>query len=43
VFERLLPVRELISHRFPLDSIEEALTLAAHPSSGSLKVVLVPR
>ena len=29
VFERRLPVRELISHRFPLEQISEALELAA--------------
>jgi len=42
VFERILPVRELISHRFPLSEIEEALDLAAHPSGESLKIILVP-
>jgi len=42
VFERVLPVRELISHRFPLSQIEQALSLAAHPSKESLKIILVP-
>jgi L-iditol 2-dehydrogenase len=42
IFERVLPVRELISHRFPLSQIEQALSLAAHPSEDSLKVILVP-
>jgi L-iditol 2-dehydrogenase len=42
VFDHILPVRELISHRFPLSDIEEAFTLAAHPSGGSLKIILVP-
>jgi L-iditol 2-dehydrogenase len=40
VFERLLPVRELISHRFPLTEIEEAVALAGAPSADSLKVVV---
>jgi L-iditol 2-dehydrogenase len=40
VFERLLPVRELISHRFPLESIAEALELAARPTDNTLKVVI---
>ena len=31
VFERRLPVRELISHRFPLEKIADGLHLAAHP------------
>ena len=40
VFERRLPVRELISHRFPLEQIAEALELAARPSDNTLKVVI---
>ena len=40
VFERKLPVRELISHRFPLDQIGEALELAARPADDTLKVVI---
>ena len=40
VFERRLPVRELISHRFPLERIAEALDLAAHPADNTLKVVI---
>jgi len=40
VFERRLPVRELISHRFPLEQISEALELAAHPQDNTLKVVI---
>ncbi len=42
VFSRRLPVRELISHRFPLDRIDEALSLAARPAGHSLKVVINP-
>lgn len=40
VFERRLPVRELISHRFPLERIAEALELAARPADNTLKVVI---
>jgi len=40
VFGRQLPVRELISHRFPLEQIEEALELAARPADDTLKVVI---
>jgi len=40
VFERRLPLRELISHRFPLERIAEALELAAHPADNTLKVVI---
>src|SRR6202046_6583 len=40
VFERKLPVRELISHRFPLERIAEGLELAARPADNTLKVVI---
>jgi len=42
VFERRLPVRDLISHRFPLEQFEQALALAARPAGDSLKVVITP-
>lgn len=42
VFERVLPVRGLITHRFSLAEIGRALELAAEPSVDSLKVVLKP-
>ncbi len=42
VFERRLPLGELISHRFPLDQMEHALALAARPAGNSLKVVILP-
>ena len=40
VFRRRLPVREVISHRFPLQRIAEALELAARPKHDTLKVVI---
>jgi L-iditol 2-dehydrogenase len=40
VFDRCLPVRELVSHRFPLERIAEALELAARPADNTLKVVI---
>jgi L-iditol 2-dehydrogenase len=42
VFSRTLPVAGLITHRFPLESFEQALSLAARPQGGSLKVVMTP-
>ncbi len=42
VFSKRLPVAELVSHRFPLDKISEALALAARPAGHSLKVVITP-
>jgi L-iditol 2-dehydrogenase len=40
VFERRLPVRELISDRFPLERIAVAVELAARPADNTLKVVI---
>ncbi len=42
VFSRRLPVAELVTHRFQLEKIEEALALAARPAGNSLKVVITP-
>jgi len=42
VFSRILPVAGLITHRFPLEAFEQALSLAARPKGGSLKVVMTP-
>jgi L-iditol 2-dehydrogenase len=42
VFERRLPLLELISHRFPLEQFEQALALAARPAGDSYKVVILP-
>lgn len=40
IFTRRLPVAGLVTHRFPLDRIQEALELAARPTSDSLKVLI---
>jgi L-iditol 2-dehydrogenase len=40
VFERRLPLREMISHRFPLERIADALELAARPKHDTLKVMI---
>jgi L-iditol 2-dehydrogenase len=40
VFSRRLPLREMVSHRFPLERISEALELAAQPKRDTLKVVI---
>lgn len=42
VFERILPVRNLISHRMPLDEMPQALELAARPRGDSMKVMVIP-
>jgi L-iditol 2-dehydrogenase len=43
VFSGALPVSELISHRFPLDRIQEGIDRALHPADGSLKIVVQPQ
>lgn len=40
IFEGSLPVRELITHRFPLERIDEALGLATNPRPDSLKIMV---
>jgi L-iditol 2-dehydrogenase len=42
IFSRQLPVRELVTQRFALEDINQALELAAHPINDSLKVVVQP-
>jgi L-iditol 2-dehydrogenase len=41
VFGRRMPLREMISHRFRLERIADALELAAHPKHDTLKVMIV--
>jgi L-iditol 2-dehydrogenase len=43
VFGHDLPLERLISHRFPLESIGEAIGVARKPSETSLKVVIHPQ
>jgi len=40
VFGREIRVRELVSHRLPIERAVEAFTLAARPGPGTLKVIL---
>src|SRR5271157_1396329 len=40
VLHKKLPVMEIVSHRFPLDKIQEALELANQPTDDSLKVLI---
>jgi len=40
VFSRRLPLREMISHRFPLEHIADAIDLAGHPTDDTLKVII---
>jgi L-iditol 2-dehydrogenase len=40
VLGRKLPVMEIVTHRFPLDRIQEALELASSPTAESLKILI---
>jgi L-iditol 2-dehydrogenase len=40
VFTREIRVRELVSHRLPIELAVEAIALASRPAPGTLKVVL---
>ncbi len=42
IFERKVNVKRLVTHRFELDRLPEAIHLASHPSDDSLKVVILP-
>jgi L-iditol 2-dehydrogenase len=42
VFSRKIKVAPLITHRFPLDRINEAIAVATNPSAQSLKVIIEP-
>jgi len=42
VFERCHLLRELVTHRFELESISEAFALASQPTDDSLKLVVLP-
>lgn len=43
VFSGALPVERLVSHKLPLDSINEGFQLALHPVEESLKIVVQPQ
>ncbi len=40
VLQKKLPVMEIVTHRFPLDRIQQALELAARPTAQSLKILI---
>ncbi|HSW38760.1 MAG TPA: zinc-dependent dehydrogenase [Acidobacteriota bacterium] len=42
IFSKKINVARLISHRFGLESLQEGIHLASHPSDFSLKVVIQP-
>jgi L-iditol 2-dehydrogenase len=40
VLNKKLPVMDIVTHRFPLDMIQEGLELAAQPTTESLKILI---
>jgi threonine dehydrogenase-like Zn-dependent dehydrogenase len=40
--KNLEPLNRLVTHRFPLDQVNQAFTAAADKHSGSIKVHLIP-
>lgn len=42
IFRREINVASLVTHRFPLANLMEAIHLAAHPSADSMKVIVKP-
>jgi L-iditol 2-dehydrogenase len=40
VLNKKLPVMEIVTHRFPLDKIQEGLELAVRPTARSLKILI---
>lgn len=42
IFRRKINVRDLITHRFPLEKINEAIGLANNPTARSLKIIVKP-
>jgi L-iditol 2-dehydrogenase len=40
VLKKKLPVLDIVTHRFPLDKIQQALELAARPTAQSLKILI---
>jgi L-iditol 2-dehydrogenase len=40
VLHKKLPVLDIVTHRFPLDKIQQALELAARPTAESLKILI---
>ena len=43
VFDGIMFVEDLISHRLPLDAIQRGIDLALHPDGESLKIVVLPQ
>jgi L-iditol 2-dehydrogenase len=43
VFSRKLDVRRLVSHEFPLERTAAAVSLAARPTTDSLKIIVSPQ
>jgi L-iditol 2-dehydrogenase len=43
VWEKDFPVEDLVSHRLPLEEIEQGMRIARQPTNGSLKLIVHPQ
>jgi L-iditol 2-dehydrogenase len=43
VWEKDFPVEDLVSHRLPLEQIEQGMRIARQPTNGSLKLIVHPQ
>jgi L-iditol 2-dehydrogenase len=43
VWERNFPVEDLVSHRLPLEEMEQGMRIACRPTNGSLKLIVHPQ
>jgi L-iditol 2-dehydrogenase len=43
VWENDFPVEELVSHRLPLEAMEQGMRIARQPTNGSLKLIVHPQ
>jgi L-iditol 2-dehydrogenase len=43
VWEKGFPVEDLISHRLPLEAMEQGMQIARQPTNGSLKLIVHPQ
>jgi L-iditol 2-dehydrogenase len=43
VWEKDFPVEDLVSHRLPLEEMEQGMRIARQPSNGSLKLIVHPQ
>jgi L-iditol 2-dehydrogenase len=43
IFQRRINIRDLVTHRFPIEEIDTAIRLASNPTENSLKIIITPQ